>query len=121
MDPVINEQAILLGGSQTILVVIRNAVFLWLYWHSVSAIIKRRSHETRLTEREMLGYALPSMAWLAVLMIAGVAFSNMQACGRCVAILTTLMNVNALAISGTVQVHDLSAEKLTDSKRLKQQ
>ena len=70
MDLVINEQALLLGGYQTILAVIGIAVLLWLSWRAVSAIIKRRSNKTRMTERELLGYAWPPMAWFAVLMIA---------------------------------------------------
>ena len=121
MDLVINEQALLLGGYQTILAVIGIAVLLRLSWRAVSAIIKRRSNKTRMTERELLGYAWPPMAWFAVLMIAGVAFSTLQAYGPRVAIPKTPLNVNAPATPGTAQVQDLSPKKVTDSERLEQQ
>ena len=121
MDLVINQQALLLGGYQTILAVIGIAVLLWLSWRAVSAIIKRRRNKTRMTERELLSYAWPPMAWLAVLMIGGVAFSTMQAYGPRVAIPKTPLNVNAPATPGNAQVQDLSPKKLSDSERLEEQ
>lgn len=74
-----------------------------------------------MTEREVLAYAWPPMAWLALLLIGGVTFSTMQAYGPRIAIPKTELKVNAPAVPGGAQVQDLTPKKLSDNERLDQQ
>ncbi|MEM9359713.1 MAG: hypothetical protein AAGB04_26300 [Pseudomonadota bacterium] len=121
MDFIVNENALALGGYQAALAIVGILVLLWLSWRATSAIIKRSRNKTRMTEREVLAYAWPPMAWLALLLIGGVAFSTMQAYGPRIAIPKTELKVNAPAVPGGAQVQDLTPKKLSDNERLDQQ
>jgi len=120
MDLKINQEALGLGVYQSALAIIGIAILLWLSWRAASAIIKRSRNKTRMTEREVLAYAWPPFVWFAVLLIAGVAFSTMQAYGPRVAIPKTKLEVNA-PDAGTAVVKDLSPKHLSDDERLRQQ
>ena len=60
------------------------------------------------------------MAWFAVLLIAGVVFSTMQAYGPRIAIPKTPLEVNAPATDDNT-VRDLTPKQTTDAERLQQQ
>ena len=121
MDLTVNQNALALGGYQTALAAIGILVLLVLSWRSVSAILKRSRNKTRMTEREVLAFAWPPLAWFAFLLVAGVAFTTMQAYGPRIAIPKTELKVNAPEVEGGSKVKDLSPKKLTDSERLQQQ
>lgn len=120
MEIVYDQFALGLGAYQTALAIVGILVLLFLSWRAVSAVLKRARNRTRMTEREMLAYAWPPLAWCAVLLIVGVAFTTMQAYGPRVAIEPTRLEVNA-PDAGDATVKDLSPGKLTDAERLQQQ
>ena len=121
MDLTVNQDALTLGGYQIVLAAIGILVLLVLAWRSLSAILKRSRNKTRMTEREVLAFAWPPLAWFTFLLIAGVAFTTMQAYGPRVAIPKTELKVNAPAVAGGNKVKNLSPKKLTDAERLQQQ
>ena len=120
MDLKINQEALGLGAYQSLLAVVGIAILLWLGWRAARAIIKRSRNKTRMTEREILTYAWPPFAWLAIFLIAGVTFSTMQAYGPRVAIPPTKLQVNAPDADNAV-VRDLSPKRLSDEERLQKQ
>ena len=121
MDLTVNQNALLLGGYQTALAVVGILILLVLVWRSTRAIIARTRSKTSMTEREVLAHAWPPLAWFAFLLIAGVAFTTMQAYGPRVAIPKTELQVNSPAVEGAEKVKNLSPKKVTDSERLQQQ
>ena len=120
MDLIINDYALGLGAYQAAIATVGILVLLVLTWRAVRAIIVRSRNKSRMTEREVLAYAWPPMAWFALLLIGGVVFSTMQAYGPRVAIPKTPLEVNAPA-TGDNAVRDLSPNKTTDAERLQQQ
>ena len=120
MDLIINEYALGLGAYQAAIAAIGILVLLALTWRAARAIIARSRNKTRMTEREVLAYAWPPMAWFALLLIAGVVFSTMQAYGPRVAIPKTPLEVNA-PTTGDNTVRDLTPKQTTDAERLQQQ
>ena len=120
MSVVVNEYALGLGAYQSALAVVGILVLLVLCWRAARAIIKRSRNKTRMTEREVLAYAWPPMAWFAILLIAAVVFTTMQAYGPRIALPKTELEANTPAVSGAV-VQDLSPKKTTDAERLAQQ
>ncbi|MEM8974244.1 MAG: hypothetical protein AAGD43_19475 [Pseudomonadota bacterium] len=121
MDFIINDNALALGGYQAALAIVGILVLLWLSWRAASAIINRSRNKTRMTEREVLAYAWPPMAWFALLLIGGVAFTTMQAYGPRIAIPKTELKVNAPAVTDGAKVQDLTPKTLSDTERLEQQ
>ncbi len=121
MDLTVDQNALALGGYQTALAVIGILVLLFLAWRAASAIIKRSRQSTPMSEREVLAFAWPPMAWIAVLLIAAVALTTIQAYGPRVAIPKTDLRVNAPEAGNGTEVKDLSPTKLTDDQRLQQQ
>ena len=120
MDLIINEYALGLGAYQAAIGAIGILILVALTWRAARAIIVRSRNKTRMTEREVLAYAWPPMAWFAVLLIAGVVFSTMQAYGPRIAIPKTPLEVNAPATDDNT-VHDLTPKQTTDAERLQQQ
>ena len=120
MDLIINEHALGLGAYQAVIAVVGIVILLALTWRAARAIIARSRNKSRMTEREVLAYAWPPMAWFALLLIAGVVFSTMQAYGPRVAIPKTPLEVNAPA-TGDDTIRDLSPKQTTDTERLQQQ
>ena len=121
MDLTVNPEAMGLGLYQTIIAAIGILVLLVLSWRAASAVIKRTRNKTRMTERELLAHAWPPMAWLALLLVAGIFFSTMQAYGPRVSIPKTKLEVNAPAVAGEDKVRSLAPRQLTDEQRLEQQ
>lgn len=120
MDLIINHQALGLGLYQAGVAVVGIAILVWLTWRAASAVISRSRNKTRMTEREVLAYAWPPVAWFGILLVAGVVFSTMQAYGPRVAVPKTKLEVNA-SDGGQGGVRDLSPRQTSDTERLEQQ
>ncbi len=120
MTIVSNEWALGLAAYQAALAVVGILVLLWLVWRAARTVIRRWRQKARMTEREVLALAWPPLAWSAILVIAGVVLTTMQAYGPRVSIPQTKLEANA-PDSGQGEIRNLAPKRLTDEERLRQQ
>ena len=116
----VNPEAIGLGAYQAVLAIVGLVILFALAWRAFKAWVNLRSKGRSLNNKELVAVAWPPVAWLALLAIAGVLFSTMQAYGPRVAIPKTDLTINA-PDDTTGGVRDLSPKTLTDEERLQQQ
>ena len=120
MELRVNPEAVGLGAYQAVLAIVGLIILFALAWRAFKAWVNLRSKGRPLNNKELVAVAWPPVVWLAVLAIAGVLFSTMQAYGPRVAIPKTDLTINE-PDGAPGEVNDLSPETLSDEERLQQQ
>ena len=121
MEIRVNPEAMGLGAYQATIAAIAILILLVLLWRALRAVARRRDRGEPLSNRELLSLTWPAFSWGALILIAGIYFSSLQAYGPRIAIPKTTLTVSEPGDGAPPAVRDLTPKKLSDEERLEQQ